>query len=69
MKIYTCNRFTGFYPVSSAAVVSAESQARAATILNAELRSLGLKGDAEPADLIEFPFNDEHVGILVDGDY
>ena len=64
--IFTCNSFTGHYPVGSAAVVTAETAGEAAEKLNAVLREQGLPGDATANGMKEF---DEGVVILCDGDY
>lgn len=69
MKTYTCNKFTGHYPVGSAAVVRADSPESAVEILNATLRDAGLPGDAKMEDLVPFPAKGEMVRILVDGNY
>lgn len=72
MNIYTNNTFEGFYPVGSAAVVSAENAAAAAALLNHELETIGLKGDVKAGDMILFPSpgtGDEEVRILCDGNY
>lgn len=69
MPIYTCRDFTGHYPVGAAAVVEAHDENEAAVLLNMELRKQGLKGDAESANMIAFPFPKEPVRVLVNGDY
>jgi hypothetical protein len=69
MNTYTCNSFTGHYPVGSAAVVRAKDAAEAADMLNRELRARKLNGDAMPQDMIQFPDEVKAVRILVDGDY
>ena len=66
MEIYTCNKFTGFYPVGSAAVVEATSPEEAAEKLNAALVAHGLEGDAKAEDMILFI---NGVRILCDGEY
>jgi len=75
MKIYTNNRFTGFYPVGTAAVVRAESKEDAAELLNVELKACGLPADAKPEDMVLFADWSElvewsdGVRILCVGDY
>lgn len=67
MKIWTCKRFTGYWPVGTAAVVHAEDEVTAAEILNQELRLQKLPGDAKAEDMIEF--SKDKVRILCDGNY
>lgn len=64
---FCCNKFSGHYPVPVAAVVDAETPESAAEILNQQLRSRSLPGDAEPNDCIPFPSGG--CVILSDGDY
>jgi hypothetical protein len=68
MRVYTCNNFTGHYPVGTAAVVAAKDRAQAASRLNAELKKAGLPGDRTAKDLIPFTVA-ETVRILCDGNY
>lgn len=58
--IWTCNSFTGFWPVGTAAVVRAATADEASTILADALRKQGLPQ--------EEPFEGD-VAILCDGDY
>lgn len=67
--VYTNNQFTGHYPAGSAAVVFAYSQQEAADLLNAELRTRGLEGDAKPEDMRPMTTDDAPVRVLCDGDY
>lgn len=70
MKTYTCNNFTGHYPVGSAAIVRAKDAVEAADKLNAALKDAGLEGDAEVKDMLAFPIGPtDDVRILVDGNY
>ncbi len=72
MKIYTCNKFTGVWPVGTAAVVAANNRKTAAAALNESAKADGLKGDAQPEDMEEFeiPTNTKpSVRILCNGDY
>jgi hypothetical protein len=71
MKVWTCNRFTGHYPVGCAAVVYAETQQEAVDILNASLKEQGLEGDAAIEDMELFPCHPQwvEVRILCDGQY
>lgn len=69
MKVYTNNKFSGHWPVGTAAVVVAESESQAAAILNAKLEELGLPGDAEQQDMSYLGTRTESVRILCDGNY
>ncbi len=68
MNIYSNTSFTGHWPVGTAAVVRANNAEEAAEILNAELRLLGLRGDAT-AEGMELWSRKDRVLILSDGDY
>lgn len=63
--IWTCNSFTGFWPVGTAAVVRAATADEASTILADALRKQGLPQKEAPE--ME-PFEGD-VAILCDGDY
>lgn len=68
--IWTNTKFTGHYPVGTAAAVSAQSSEEAASFLNAALRKQGLKGDAKWEDMEPFfPGAGNEVRILCNGDY
>ena len=70
LRVFSCTDFTGYYPVGSAAIVMAMNSEDAAAILNQELRSIGLLGNADPRSMIPFPDeNDRSVRILNDGNY
>lgn len=70
MNTYTCKKFTGHYPVGSAAVVRHESREEAARLLNDALKREGLPGDAKPEDMIPLaPDPIPTVRILNDGNY
>ena len=70
LRVFSCTDFTGYYPVGSAAIVMAMNSEDAATMLNRDLRSIGLPGDADPRSMIPFPDeNDRLVRILNDGNY
>lgn len=68
MKTYTNTSFTGHYPVGTAAVVRARNAEEAAELLNAELRTHGLRGNVTAADMDPM-LRKERVIILCDGDY
>jgi hypothetical protein len=69
LGVYVCNQFTGHYPVGSAAVVVAESQQRAAQILNDQLREQGLIGDATANMMALVVQKAPQAIILCDGNY
>lgn len=73
MIVWTCKRFTGRYPVGTAAVVIAETAYEAAARLNYELRARLLPGDAAPADMLVLCRCGRKVApavrILCDGEY
>lgn len=68
MPFYTNNKFKGFYPIGTAAVVIAESQQQAADVLTRALAELGL-GPAEVEDMERLPVYYGSVRILNTGDY
>lgn len=70
LRVFSCTGFTGYYPANSAAIVMAMDSEDAAAILNQELLSIGLLGNADPRSMIPFPDeNDRSVRILNDGNY
>jgi hypothetical protein len=70
LRVYSCTGFTGHYPVGTSALVLASNKENAAEILNQDLRSMGLPGDARAEDMMPFPDgNDRSVRILNDGNY
>lgn len=68
MKTYTNTSFTGHWPVGTAAVVLAETAEEAAELLNVELRSRGLPGDATAGDM-DLLDRKVRVTVLNDGNY
>lgn len=68
MKVFTCTKFTGHWPVGVAAVSVAENQEAAAEYLNLALLEIGLAGDAFPTDMVEAEMN-PGATVLHDGDY
>lgn len=68
-KVYTNNKFTGFYPVGTAAVVVADDPLEAAGLLNNELIRIGLKATAKADDMERFEVEHTNVRILCDGEY
>lgn len=67
--IYINNKFTGFWPIGTSAVVSANSSEEAACFLNNTLEATGLEKTAKPEDMIEFHDIIGNVKILNDGAY
>lgn len=71
MKVWTCNKFTGYWPVGTAAVMYAETQLSAWKVLNDQLKDNGLAADAKLEDILEFWTDGKYpkVRILSDGAY
>ncbi len=65
MGVWTCNDFTGHWPVGTAAVVVAKNRDEAERLLAAELTARGLGGAFNLEPLPSGPY----VRILADGDY
>lgn len=68
MKLWTNNKFTGHYPVGTAAVVVADTAQEAADFLNLFLAEAGIE-QCEAEQFEEMPFADGQVRILNDGNY
>lgn len=66
MRVFTCNDFTGHYPVGSAAVVIAKDEHHAEEILRLSLGERGLSGDFT---LKELNVTEAGAVILADGNY
>ena len=69
MKVYTNNKFEGYWPVGSAAVVVAPSRPAAAGLLQAKLKHIGLDQGVSPTDMVEIATDDPEAHILHDGNY
>lgn len=69
MKVFTNNKFDGYWPVGSAAVVVADSAASAAGILQNQLNIMGLFQEVSPGDMIELSTTENGCIILFDGNY
>lgn len=67
MRVFTCNDFTGFYPVGTAAVIVADTEEAARGMLDEVLADKGLKPD--PYTLVEIDVCCFQVSILCDGNY
>jgi hypothetical protein len=66
---YITTEFTGHWPVGVSAVVNAETASQAAEFLNAELKALGLKGDATAKGMKRWNPRHGNVIVLQDGNY
>lgn len=69
MKVFTCNVFSGTYPVGVAATVVGHTKPECLKRLNERLRSIGLPGDAKLEDLKELKTTEKSVTLLCSGDY
>jgi len=70
MRIFTCTNFKGHYPVGAAAVIVANTEAEAETLLELELERIGLPQERHwQPELIELSPNFPGATILVNGDY
>ena len=69
VMIYTNNKFTGHWPVGTAAIVVAPDSEQAARLLERKLDEIGLAQDVKADDMEEFKLHDGMVKILLDGDY
>ena len=69
MRVFTCDSFTGHYPVGTAAIIVANNTAEGARLLNEELKARGLPGNVQLGQLNEVDVRHECVDILCDGDY
>ena len=66
MKVWTNNKFEGYWPVGSAAIVIADTAEDAADMLAEELDRIGLWQTVDPSDMEEMA---NGVKILCDGNY
>ena len=69
MKVFTNNKFDGYYPVGTAAVVIAEDKQDAARLLSNALSDALLCPDVKAGDMIEINATEELCVILCDGNY
>lgn len=67
--IYIHNKFKGHYPVGTAAVVCEKTPEKAALVLEAYLRGIGLEQKINPKDMVTFKMVPGNCAILNDGDY
>ncbi len=66
MNVYTCKGFTGHYPVGTSAVVIANDENDAKTLLERKLAEIGLPQEVE---VTEIDKRWSQVIILNDGNY
>lgn len=69
MKVWTCNKFKGHWPVGSAAVVVAKDQEQARQLLAKQLALYGLKQEVTPEMLDPLPVCYPMALVLNDGNY
>lgn len=68
MNVYTCNDFAGFYPVPTAAVVVAPDEATALSVLEDQLKLMGLRQHT-PITVQLLDVSRVDVAILSSGEY
>ncbi|AEJ81557.1 gp038 [Erwinia phage vB_EamP-S6] len=69
MKVFTNNKFTGRWPVGTAAVVVAPDQEAAAIMMMQCLEKMGMPQTIPEADMVELNTDIRTVLILADGEY
>ena len=69
MKVWTNNKFSGHYPVGTAAVVIADTAGQAAVVLNDQLEGRGLGRPATKEQFEQLPTNRQTARVLCDGEY
>lgn len=69
MKVWTNNRFSGFWEVGTAAVIIADTADDAAQLLSEELAKQGLKQKINSDDMESLNPETEKCRILADGNY
>ena len=69
MNVYTCTDFKGHWPVGVAAVIIANDEDDAVTILQRKLAASGLKQDVSPESIKKVDLRWAEAFILNDGDY
>lgn len=68
MKVFTCTSFTGHYPVGVSALIVAETEDEARTMLLEELRKEGLP-QKHKIYLTEIALEEKKAIVLQNGDY
>lgn len=69
MMTWTCNNFTGHYPVGTALFVAADNIEVAILLIEKKLNEIGLPQKIDPQQLIPVPTHHRYVRILNDGNY
>lgn len=69
MRIYSHTKFSGHWPVGTAAVVIAEDRDMAVTLLEQKLKDIGLSQKIERDDFMVIGSSAPVAVILRDGDY
>jgi hypothetical protein len=69
LTTWTCNNFTGRWPVPATLVVTADNIETAIKLVEKELFKIGLSQTIKPEQLVPLPTHHRHVRILSDGDY
>lgn len=69
MKVFTCNGFSGHYPVGTAAVIIANTKHEAVKLLGEELARIGLGQYIDESYLDEIDLSTPKVNVLCNGDY
>lgn len=69
MNVYTHTKFSGHYPIGTAAVVVAENKRQAAKLLSTELAKRGLPQEIDLRHLERLFTTKNCVVVLRDGDY
>lgn len=69
LKVYTCDSFTGHYPVGTAAVIVAMNERDASAFLNLALMQQGLPSDVQSEQMTEVDISMQQAIILNNGDY
>jgi hypothetical protein len=69
MRIFTHNKFEGYYPVGTAAIVVADGPIEAAKLLEVALAEKGLNQKIAPDDMHETYLDRPSARVLCDGNY
>ncbi len=72
MQVFTCNNFSGHYPVGTSAVIVAADAAQAKAMLLEKLAATGLPqgpADAANIEIVRVATRTASVTILQDGNY
>lgn len=69
MKVWTCNNFTGHWPVGTAAVIAALTREQAVGLLADKLCGEGLSQEIKLEDVEELDLAKPNCVILCNGEY